>query len=360
MMNSKAMVVADGKALPEGSTQLDLKVGAEDVSNKAKARAAGSLNASAPCGEAVVDLMRKLNLTSKEATPLILNDEGDDDPPCPEWALIGKVLAPNTLHVNTIMAVVRPAWGNPKGLAVRPMGPNLFLAEFSSEADKTRVAKGGPWVLGNKHAILLKDFDVMVKPENVVFDRLPIWVRVMSLDYGLMNSDRGTHLVAKLGKVEYVEVDENGKAWGSFLRARVVIDLSQPIMRCVSVYSRKKDTTIFFDVMYERLPMFCFSCGVIGHSSLVCPTPSDRDAEGKLPYHGDKLSVPDRKKKEAGSSNDHSHSSKNSYTGTAEGSRTQSNAPSSGRVHKADGQGAVISPLKKNTRGRKPAPPQET
>jgi hypothetical protein len=145
MMNLKAMVVADGKALPEGSTQLDPKVGAEDVSNKAKARAAGSSSASAPGREVAVDLMRKLNLTSKEATPLILDDEGHDDPPCPEWALIGKVLDPNTLHVNTVMAVVRPAWGNPKGLAVRPMGPNLFLAEFSSEADKTRVAKGGPW-----------------------------------------------------------------------------------------------------------------------------------------------------------------------------------------------------------------------
>ncbi|KAK1603241.1 hypothetical protein QYE76_014985 [Lolium multiflorum] len=357
MTKSKLVVVANGASLPEGSPLSDPKAAAEDVSNKTKAAESSSMPA--PGGEAVADMMRRLKLTSKEATPLILDDEGDDDPLCPEWALMGKVLAPNILHVNTITAVIRPAWGNPKGLVVRPMGPNLFLAEFGSEADKTRVAKGGPWFLGNKHAILLKDFDVTIKPEDVVFDRLPIWVRLMSLDFGLMNAERGTPLAAMVGVVEHVEVDENGKAWGQYLRARVVIDPTQPIMRCVSVYSRKKNTTIIFDVMYERLPMFCFSCGVLGHSSVVCPTPADRDAEGKLPYHGDKFCVPDRKKKEAGTSTDHSQPSKNSYSGNAGGSGTQMNAPSGGRKAKNDGQGEAISPMMRSPSVRKPSVPRK-
>ena len=78
---------------------------------------------------------------------------------------MGKVLAPNPLHVNTITSVVRPVWGNRKGLVVRPMGSNLFLAQFGSEVDKTRVAKGGSCCLNN-HAILFKDFDVKIKPEK--------------------------------------------------------------------------------------------------------------------------------------------------------------------------------------------------
>ena len=85
---------------------------------------------------------------------------------------MGKVLAPNPLHVNTITSVVRPVWGNRKGLIVRPMGSNLFQAEFRSEADKTRVAKGGQCLLKN-HAILLKDFDVKIKPEKHHLGRAP-------------------------------------------------------------------------------------------------------------------------------------------------------------------------------------------
>ncbi|KAE8766297.1 hypothetical protein D1007_62494 [Hordeum vulgare] len=359
MTGPRALVVAERAAAAGGSNSDGLQAAVAGGSNKNKAAPTESSSKAAGGGEAVEDMMKRLNLTSKEATPLILDDEGDDEPHCPEWALIGKVLAPNTLHVNTITVVVRPAWGNLKGLVVRPMGPNMFLAEFGSEADKTRVAMGGPWYLGNKHAILLKDFDVSIKPEDVIFDRLPIWVRIMKLDYGLMNAERGTPLAARLGEVEQVEVDENGKAWGPFLRARVVIDPTQPIMRCVSVYSKKKDTTILFDVMYERLSMFCFSCGLLGHSSLVCPTPADRDSEGKLPYRGDKLCVPERKRRDAGSSNDQSQSSRNSRTGYEAGSGTQTSVPPKGQTPKADGQGEVISPLKKNPKGRKPIKPRK-
>jgi hypothetical protein len=122
---------------------------------KGKSSKAGSSAKPATSGEAVEDMMQWLNLTLKEVEPLILDDEGDNDLPCSDWALVGKVLALNTLHVNTIRAVVTPAWGNPRGLIMRPMGPDMFLAEFGSEADKIRVAKGGPWTL-NKNAILFR------------------------------------------------------------------------------------------------------------------------------------------------------------------------------------------------------------
>lgn len=191
--------------------------------NLDKGKAAGAEGpAGSSSGENVTDMMRRLNLTPQEADPFILEDDGDVNLPCPDWVLVGRVLAPNTLHLNTIRTVVWPAWGNPRGLVLRSLGSNLFLAEFGAEADKLRVAKGGPWRLG-KHAILLKDYDPRVRPEDVVFNELPIWLRIMKLDYEMMNAERGKPLAGKLGTVEKVEVDENGRACrGSYLRARVI------------------------------------------------------------------------------------------------------------------------------------------
>lgn len=48
------------------------------------------------------------------------------------------------------------------------IGPNLFFAEFGTEADRNRVMEWSPWMVG-KHAVLLKKYDADVNPLLVKF-----------------------------------------------------------------------------------------------------------------------------------------------------------------------------------------------
>lgn len=69
--------------------------------------------------------------------------------PAMEWAVVGKVLSPLAVHVNTIRATMKPAWGNPFGLKIRAIGEkgaNLFTA---AKVDMERVLMGTPWMVGN-------------------------------------------------------------------------------------------------------------------------------------------------------------------------------------------------------------------
>lgn len=68
-------------------------------------------------GPNVTDLLSRLNLTEEEGAVADFSDEEDaEEVPALEWALVGKVLSPMAVHVNTIRSAMKPAWGNPAGL----------------------------------------------------------------------------------------------------------------------------------------------------------------------------------------------------------------------------------------------------
>jgi hypothetical protein len=87
----------------------------------------------------VADLLQQLNLMAEEKAVVdFCDDEEEVMEATVEWALMGKVLSPVSLHANTIRAARTSAWGNPSGLKIRSIGErgdNLFVAEFGCKAD---------------------------------------------------------------------------------------------------------------------------------------------------------------------------------------------------------------------------------
>jgi hypothetical protein len=77
----------------------------------------------------------------------------------------------------------------------------------------------------------------------------------------------------------------------------VEVNVDKPLLRGVTVFSQRRNATDWFDVQYEGLPHYCFSCGIVGHSSIECKNPGERDADGKLPYSADWLVATDERKK---------------------------------------------------------------
>ncbi|KAL5783407.1 hypothetical protein ACOSP7_008436 [Xanthoceras sorbifolium] len=65
---------------------------------------------------------------------------------------------------------------------------------------------------------------------------------------------------------------------GKFLRIRVNIDISQPLKRGIRVSLDDSEETIMLLIRYERLPEYCFGCGMVGHHVRDCPSaPTDAD-----------------------------------------------------------------------------------
>ena len=244
------------------------------------------MGGTAVSGSQVVEMMGRPKLTAEESEALEVDDTALEGLATSDLAIVGKVLSSSILHIQTIMSALRPAWGNPKGLEAKSVGNNVFIAEFGSKQDLNRVLDGSPWNVGNK-AVLVQPFDPNLRPSEVVFDKLAIWIRIYDLPFGLMNKQWGFELGNKVGPVLKVDVDEQGRAWGPFLRVKVQFDISKPLLRCITIFSKKRQVPEVYNVRYEKLPNYCYSCGIIGHSSVECPTPAERDENGILPYGKD-------------------------------------------------------------------------
>jgi hypothetical protein len=248
----------------------------------------------------VTDLLRRLNLTEEEeAIADFSDDEAVDESPPVEWAIVGKVLSPAPVHVNTIRSAMKPAWGNPVGLKLRAIGEkgdNLFVAEFGCNVDMERALSGSPWMVG-RYAVILQNYDEKLSASEIVFDRMELWVRILNLPLGWMNQTRGLRAMSLIGRVLKMDVDSDGKASGAFLRARVAIEIDKPVRRGVLLRMSKSEEPKWFQAQYEKLPYYCFACGVIGHSELECQHPVARDEQGKLPYDVQLRAPEDRRRR---------------------------------------------------------------
>jgi hypothetical protein len=120
--------------------------------------------------------------------------------------------------------------------------------------------------------MLLKEFDGSVRPSDMVFDTIDLWVRVLDLPMDMMNRVYVEMIGGWIGRYISVDVDQDGIAWGKELRIRVVVRVDQPLLRGVPL--KESDEQVkgtWFDIKYEKVPHFCFSCGRIVHSEEGCP-----------------------------------------------------------------------------------------
>lgn len=105
--------------------------------------------------------------------------------------------------------------------------------------------------------------------ENIPLFHVEFWIQVHNLPAGMMLEKVGTTLANFAGS--FVEYDKNNNTsfWRRYMRLRVRIDVRKPLRKNTKVKNKGGDwCTVLFK--YERLGMFCFVCGILGHTEAKC------------------------------------------------------------------------------------------
>jgi hypothetical protein len=121
--------------------------------------------------------------------------------------------------------------------------------------------KTGSWQF-DFNVILIKDSVRSVRPSDMVFDNLDVWVRVLDLPMDMISRFHGELFGGWIGTYIGTDVDEEGLAWGKDLRIRVAVRVDQPLLRGISVKETEEEVEAkWFGLKHEKIPYFYFDCG---------------------------------------------------------------------------------------------------
>ncbi|KAK1694057.1 hypothetical protein QYE76_010754 [Lolium multiflorum] len=181
--------------------------------------------------EKVEGLMRNLKLSAAEQQGFRIGGKDVDMGKAVELKAIGKVLSEKPVYAEGLAQSLGKVWSPLKEVRCKDMGGNKFMFTFMYESGKRKALHDGPWMVNNNDLIVMVEFDLEKSLEEYVFDTIPIWIRVMKLPLGWMNRDTGLELGNMVGEGIDVEVGEDGNAAGEFLRIKVRIKITEPLMR---------------------------------------------------------------------------------------------------------------------------------
>ncbi|XP_019156927.1 PREDICTED: uncharacterized protein LOC109153517 [Ipomoea nil] len=221
----------------------------------------------------------------EEYSALSLGDdeeEFDDEFPIAEGAaadieietpfiLVGKLLSEKPTRFNFLKDTMASIWKPKKGMMAREVSTNLFLFFFVNELDIRKVLDDGPWSY-DENLLLLKRIESNIPPHRVQLIAADFWVQAYNIPTNMQTYKTAEMIGSSLGSFIKADdiVDNNPDGLStSFMRVRVQLDTSKPLTKKMKIKPATGEP-FYIEFKYEKLPTFCFICGLIGHNNRSC------------------------------------------------------------------------------------------
>ncbi|XP_031106836.1 uncharacterized protein LOC116011413 [Ipomoea triloba] len=186
-----------------------------------------------------------------------------------EFYIVGRLVTNKPTKFAFLKDTMASVWQPLMGMNARELQPHLYLFRFFHEKDVLRVMEDGPWSF-EQSLLILKRVVPPEVPESVNLNSTDFWVQIHSLPVGL----RSEAILSAMGNFigSLVKTDERNfdGSMRSFFRIRVSINVTKPLRKGMRLKVENGDW-VMVEFKYERLPTFCFLCGIIGHGEKFCP-----------------------------------------------------------------------------------------
>jgi 14-3-3 protein epsilon len=195
-------------------------------------------------------------------------EEEENDQVDLRWCLVGRFLCDRSIHFNSMKVRMANLWKPVKGVTIKEALAGKFLFHFNHPLDMEAVLNGGPWTFDN-NMLILEQVRIGMQIEHIPLHHVNMWVQIHDLPMGLMKEKIGIQFANYIGA--FVEYDKNNNSsfWRQYMRIRVQIDVRRPLKKDTKV-KNKEGAWCTVKFKYEKLGVFCFVCGIMGHAENKC------------------------------------------------------------------------------------------
>ncbi|KAJ0974944.1 hypothetical protein J5N97_016909 [Dioscorea zingiberensis] len=180
--------------------------------------------------------------------------------------LFGKVLgrAPNLEVAREILSKL---WGSYGDFSIADMPNGFFVIRCSSESMAEDLLVDGPWSINGSIFHLLR-WKEHFEPMYEKLSTATVWVQLNNMPVEYWETEHLEALVNYFGRLIKVDPTRYEMGRAKFVRVCIEIDLQKPLKKGVWVSTPKSKS--FVSILYERLPVFCYRCGIVGHGVDAC------------------------------------------------------------------------------------------
>nr|GME00553.1 uncharacterized protein LOC109189671 [Ipomoea batatas] len=194
-----------------------------------------------------------------------------------EFLAVGRLVTEKPIKFPFFKDTMASIWQPTMGMNAKEIQPRLYLFRFFHERDIIRIFEDDPWNY-DQSLLILKRLKAHEDPEKVPLTHAEFWIQV----HGLPTEFRAEEVLHAIGKFlgEFIKTDEKIFV-GSlrvYYRIRVALNIAKPLRKGMRL---KKNNGEWFstEFRYERLPTFCFLCGLIGHGEKLCVKSLEGEAQ---------------------------------------------------------------------------------
>jgi hypothetical protein len=216
----------------------------------------------------------------------------------PAWCFAGRFLTNRPIRTDMMKVAMAGVWSPVRGVTVKRSNSGVFVFQFHHHLDVQRVLKGGPWFF-NKHMLILGPMAEAEQPEQVALYSVPFWVQVHNLPAGAMSEKNGKQIAESMGEFLEYDAKNNSSYWRKYMRIRVMLDVRRPLKKTKRL-KKPGGGTQEVQFKYERLGMFCYYCGLLGHTDETCDLLYSAETDDGARRWGPELRVEARRPTDGG------------------------------------------------------------